>query len=205
MNKWWVTGAVALLTVVGALYLVNSSSSKNQNGAAAGDSRLPGLLVGNAPWPENQDKLSDRLRVIGLPALPRESTVFHLHQHIDITIDGKPVAIPADIGIDANGQFIAPIHTHDASAIIHVESPTEERFTLGDFFDVWGVRFSNDCLGGYCRDANHLLNVYSNGKLVSGNVRDLELTEHQELAVAYGLVTELTNPATSTFAFPAGY
>jgi hypothetical protein len=44
----------------------------------------------------------------------------------------------------------SPIHTHDTSGIVHIESPTVRPFTLGQFFDVWGVRFTSDCIGGDC-------------------------------------------------------
>jgi hypothetical protein len=34
----------------------------------------------------------------------------------------------------------SPLHTHDTSGIIHVESPTVRSFTLGEFVDLWGGR-----------------------------------------------------------------
>jgi hypothetical protein len=37
--------------------------------------------------------------------------------------------VPALIGIGPVGNFLTEIHTHDASGIIYVESPTETNFT----------------------------------------------------------------------------
>src|SRR5205823_14298698 len=47
------------------------------------------------------------------------------------------VTIPANMGISSAPKFISPLHTHDATGVVHVESPTIETFTLGQFFDVW--------------------------------------------------------------------
>jgi hypothetical protein len=46
--------------------------------------------------------------------------------------------VPANIGIDEQAGYLTSLHTHDATGIIHVESPTRRSFNLGDFFDVWG-------------------------------------------------------------------
>jgi hypothetical protein len=65
--------------------------------------------------------------------------VAHIHQHLDIYVDGRKVPVPALIGIDPAAGF-APLHVHDTSGVIHVESPTVRSYTLGEFFAVWGVR-----------------------------------------------------------------
>jgi hypothetical protein len=68
--------------------------------------------------------LAARLRAIGLPPLrPAEGTAVHIHQHLDLYVDGAKAPVPAGIGIDPAVGF-APLHTHDASGVIHVESPT---------------------------------------------------------------------------------
>ncbi len=33
---------------------------------------------------------------------------------------------------------MAPLHTHDASGIIHVESSVKRNYTLGEFLNIWG-------------------------------------------------------------------
>ena len=42
-------------------------------------------------------------------------------------------------------QGMSPLHTHDSSGTIHVESSVERDYTLGEFLDVWGgLDTSND-------------------------------------------------------------
>src|SRR5881396_2786681 len=133
------TRVVIVLAVLGAaagvLILTRSSSPK----------------TGPAPWPANTDKLKVRLSALGLPALSAEGTTLHIHQHLDLYVNGTKQVVPAQIGILTSPHVVfSPLHTHDTTGIIHVESPTVRSFTLGEFFDVWGVRFTPTCLGGYC-------------------------------------------------------
>src|SRR5439155_474484 len=86
----------------------------------------------------------------------------HIHSHLDIYVNGSPVTVPAAIGIVdpvpdpdegiASATFIySPLHTHDASGIIHVEASAPPlTMTLGQFFDVWQVRLGGGCLGATC-------------------------------------------------------
>ena len=132
--------------------------------------RLDGLQTGPFPWHAGWAHLAQRLRAIGLPALSEEGQVMHIHEHLDVRVDGRAVAVPATIGfgidVDQKVKFISPLHTHDTDGIIHVESPARRVFTLGDFFDVWGLRFSASCLGSYCAHGDARVRVYVNGRLV---------------------------------------
>jgi hypothetical protein len=168
---------------------------------------LPGILTGPPPWQANTDALRPRLQAIGLPALSSQGTALHIHQHLDLYVAGKRVTIPADIGIvqTASGVLFSPIHTHDTSGIIHVESPTVRPFTLGEFFDVWGVRFTPDCIGGYCNNPNAVLRTYVNGHLVTGDPAAIRLTSHGEIVLTYGTHAQLPLPIPSAYTFPIGY
>ena len=109
--------------------------------------------------------------------------------------------MPANIGIDPS-VGIAVLHTHDDTGVIHVESPVERDFPLGNFFDVWGVRLSDTCIGGYCNDDIRTLRVYVDGKPATVDVRDVVLTEHKEIAMAYGAESEPPKPIPSSCEFP---
>jgi len=167
---------------------------------------FPGELAGPAPWPANVGRLRARLAAIGLAALPAMGTRLHIHQHLDLYVKGRHVTVPAGIGIGvyARPVYFSPLHTHDATGVVHVESPIVKTFTLGQFFAVWGVRFTPRCLGGYCARGPDRLRVYSDGKLVTGDPRALPLREHQEIVVAYGTKAEVPKPVPSSYAFPAG-
>lgn len=217
-KKW-----ILILTGVGILGLgyfiysqgTPSSSSSSQDSSSdkpivATDSAtinpdsLPGIQTGQISWVAEIDHLKARLDAIGLPALSAEGTVLHIHQHIDIYIDGQHFIVPAGVGINETDQFISPIHTHDSTGIIHVESPVKQTFYLGQFFDIWGVKFTNMCIGGYYNQDDKKLQVFVNGKEYMGNLRDLALSAHQEIVVTYGTSTELPSPIPSNYTFPLG-
>ena len=167
--------------------------------------QLPGIETGSVPWYPEIAHLRARLADIGLPALGAEGTALHIHQHLDLLINGSTVPIPAGIGIDEAAGFISPVHTHDTSGIIHVESDVVRDFTLGEFFDIWGVRFTKDSIGGYTASAASTLAVYANGSLVMGDPRNLVLTEHQEIVIEYGTKKEMLTTVPASYTFPAGY
>jgi hypothetical protein len=160
---------------------------------------LPGVLTTPPPWSANGDKLQLRLRAIGLDPLTQEGQVVHIHQHLDIFVNGKKEPVPANIGI-YDGQFLTELHTHDATGIMHVESPTKRTFDLAQFMGVWGVRFTSSCIGGYCKELTPW-RVYVNGKPYAGDPRALQLKAHQEIVFVIG-----TPPAKipSSYKFPAG-
>jgi hypothetical protein len=174
--------------------------------AAASSSHLPGLMTGKAPWgPNDGPGLKARLEAIGLDALPREALKLHIHQRMAVLVNGRFVPIPPGIGIDAKGKFITELHTHDASGIIHVESPVDRKFTLGQFFDVWGLRFSSRCLGGYCAKGRRQVMVWTNARRVRTDPRKIPLTERLSIVVAYGTPDSVPRPIPPHFPFPKGY
>lgn len=200
---------IALVAIVGVLvgiFLIgggNSDNSSRQQATKANNNQdnLPGLLTGDAPWGRNTDKLKARLEAIGLPALPREAVDFHIHQHLDIYVNGKPVEVPPEIGINEQEGFISELHTHDTRGVIHVESPQKQDFFLGQFMDIWGVRFDRNQLGGYAASGDKKLRVYVNGQPFGGDPRQLKLEGRQEIAIVYGTDAEIPNPVPATFAF----
>ena len=165
---------------------------------------LPGLQTGNAPWIAEITHLRERLLAIGLPALSSEGSALHIHQHLDIMVRGKRVEVPPMIGINEKEQFISSIHVHDATSIIHIESPTIRQYTLGQFFDIWGVRFTASQIGGYSANGKEKLRVFVNGKEIKGNPRAIILQSHQEIVVVFGANKDLPVPMPSSFSFPPG-
>lgn len=81
-----------------------------------------------------------------------ETTTLHVHPWLRIWIETTPgskynITIPTAVGIlnpstsnglTGGGSCFEPLHTHDASGIIHVESgSTGDKYSLGDLFNVW--------------------------------------------------------------------
>lgn len=82
--------------------------------------------------------------------VPNQSLVIHIHPWLQIVINGKNVTIPSDVGITsgASGSCLEPMHTHDASGIIHIESITNTNYTLGKFFQIWNVTYGSVSFNG---------------------------------------------------------
>jgi hypothetical protein len=198
----WLLVGVAALAVIAAIVagvLLTRGGSDSTAANVPNQSDLPGLQTGPAPWTAGLDTLPDRLDPVGVHALSNEGQVLHIHQHLDVFVNGKHEPVPQAVGI-YDGQFLTELHTHDATGIIHVESPVAKHFDLGQFFGVWGVRLNGDCVGGYCRQVTPWT-VYVNGRPYTGNPAELNLSEHQEIAFVIG-----TPPKTipSKYKFPPG-
>jgi hypothetical protein len=167
--------------------------------------KLPGILQTPPPWPANNaDRtLQLRLRAIGLDPLTAEGQVVHIHQHLDLYVDGKPVTVPAQIGISATQAFISDLHTHDATGIMHVESPTAASFSLGQFFAVWGVRLDAKCIGSLCAAGDKRLSVWVDGKPLADDPTRIVLAEHQVIVLAFGTPAQDPSPVPKTYDFAA--
>ena len=161
-----------------------TSSVPTGSGGTAGPSASPVLSTGSAPWPVPDGEVA-RIAAAGLPALSQEQLAYHIHAHLDIIVDGKSEPVPAEIGIDPQAQLISPVHTHDATGVIHIESPDRRTFTLGQFFTEWGVLFNESCVGGYCSPQTPI-GVYVDGHQFSGDPSTIELKAHEEIALVIG-------------------
>src|SRR5919201_4265340 len=163
-------------------------------GGGSSKPSLPGMLTSNAPWPANGDRALTRANDINLP---REGTTYHVHALLQIYIHGKLIPVPQDVGLE--GSTFAPLHTHDTSGIIHMESVRPFPFTLGDFFDVWGVRLTDRCIGSYCSNSNDFLAVYVNGKAQAASPRSIRLGQHEDVVLTFGTSSELPKPIPKTY------
>ena len=210
----------AALLAIGLLLVAGCGGSDDEGGAqtttpasAAGFelgpafgsiAALPGALESAPPWGANNGaSLQRRLREIGLQPLREEGQVVHLHQHLDLYVDGEKVTVPAQIGIDAADAFISDLHTHDTNGIMHVESPTQRSFSLGQFFAVWGLPLSADCIGSLCDEGAKQLRVWINGDEVTADPTRVVLEEHQEIVIAYGTAAQVPDPVPERFDFAA--
>jgi hypothetical protein len=123
-----------------------------------------------------------------------EYTVFHVHAHLNIFVDGHPLTVPAFIGIEDN-TCLYWLHTHTPDGVIHIESPQERGFALGQFFDIW----QSTSTGMPPTDRAPI--IYVNGQVVTTSLKDTPLHAHDEIVLVYG------NPPTnipSFYQFPEG-
>jgi hypothetical protein len=138
------------------------------------------------PWPAPVHPLANAKNA-GLRVNSAETLAEHFHAHLDILVGGKPVTVPADIGIDTTQGQLAELHTHDTTGVIHIEAPDKKhRFVLGQVFAEWDVRLDATHLGGLTAGNGTSLRAYVDGKLAKGNPAGIELKPHEEIALVYG-------------------
>jgi hypothetical protein len=148
-------------------------------------------------------------KVDGIGCDTSEQTLFHIHAHLTLFVNGTPRQVPAGIGIPgaqaqnspqgpfiSNGKCFYWLHTHAADGIVHIESPVHRTFALGDFFDEWGQPLGTGQAGPA---KGHVTAIY-NGKLYRGNPRDIPLSSHAQIQLDVG--TPLVAPESITW--PSG-
>lgn len=88
----------------------------------------------------------------------------HWHPELSVYIKGVKQEIPANIGIGVTHQ---PIHTHDATGVIHLEIQgrvTKDDIKLGRFFKIWDKQFNSNCIFNSCNGPDGKMKMLVNGK-----------------------------------------
>jgi hypothetical protein len=198
---WVVAGAVliAAIAIVAAIVFTRGDSSGSGGTPSVVQDRLSNDKVDFAvegTWQPNYDNLAGAISALNLP--PAGNTT-HYHSHITMYVDGQKVLIPQNIGIDEVTQTLSPIHTHDTKGVIHIESDTAD-FTsnLQNVFDIWGVRFDSQCIGGYCDGVKMWVNGKPNDQL-----GDYVMNPHDAITIVEGAPPPGFKPDQS-YKFPAG-
>jgi hypothetical protein len=133
--------------------------------------------------------------VDGISCGPTEQLAYHIHAHLTVYAGGQPRSLPGGIGIPgssvvqtsegpvaAGGQCIYWLHTHAPDGIIHVESPTERVYTLGNFFDEWHQPLSSTQVAGVAGKVTALVN----GKPWTGSPTKIPLLPHAVIQLDVG-------------------
>jgi hypothetical protein len=211
-RRLWLAAAGAAVVViaaaVGITLAVTGGSSGNglplaalstlgnlQPAPAAGPAGPEGIPVPSGAALAGTSTAATGQAVDGISCQTAEQTVFHIHAHLTVFVNGSARQIPAAIGIPgaqatqtAQGPFIESgtcfywLHTHAPDGIIHIESPVQRTYTLGNFFDEWGQTLSSDQVGPV---KGHVVAIY-NGQVYTGNPRDIPLTAHAQIQLQIG-------------------
>jgi hypothetical protein len=205
MKPW----SAALLVLMLAL----AGCGGGKKDAVAPAKAAPTPAKGAAPWPAPADAVK-LTRKAGLTPETHEFVFLHVHAHLDVFVNGKPVLVPAGIGIDVanpavqrlqanDGSIgyggisppcaqpcISPLHTHFIDGVLHTEAKENQFNTLGELFTEWNVKLTPTCVGGYCKPIAPFT-VYVDGTPFHGDPRTIELQDRREIAVVIG-----TPPAT---------
>ncbi len=107
------------------------------------------LLGGGLAYLAYSFESGSTLQGFSFPCAGSEGTAIHIHPYIQIIINGQNVTVPAGIGIVNSGTCFEPVHVHDNSGIIHVESPnTNTQYTLAQFFQIWNATYHGVAVNG---------------------------------------------------------
>ena len=93
--------------------------------------------------------------------------------------------VPNNIGIDQGKGFLSSLHTHDEKGVVHMEAVEPYPFTLGQFFTIWGVKFTRDQIGAYRAGNGLVLETYVNGKKVP-NGPAVRMKQSDRVVVGFG-------------------
>jgi len=186
-------GALLLALIV---YLTITSLQQSTPGAAA-------LIKGTGTY----TTAADGTPRDGMSCLGSEGASEHIHMYLAVYIDGIQYQVPGGTGI-VNSTCFYPLHVHTDSGdenIIHEESPNNDTYTLGAFFDIWGQPLSRTKALNYTADATHKLvfvTIDGNGHktTVTGNPLDIKLSEHETIYILYNSPNVTPTPFTKWLA-----
>jgi hypothetical protein len=137
----------------------------------------------------------------GIQCQTNEQVTVHVHTHLTVYVNGQARVIPYGIGIPgfqaeqtSAGPYVGTgncfywLHAHANDGIIHIESPsTTQMFTLGQFFDLWGIPLSSTQVGPatgkvtvFFTSPGHKTGIYT------GDPRNLPLGNHYEIQLDVG-------------------
>jgi hypothetical protein len=165
---------------------------------------ISGNRLGKSVFPFGDTRIGGTgAPVDGITCDTMEGSVYHVHSHLALFVNGTQIAIPQYIGVVPSAigtPCLYWLHTHDAEGIIHIESPefaspSGGPFTLGNLFDIWG----------WPLDANNIahfqgpVTAYVNGGKYDGDPRTIPLGPHQLITLEIG--QPVTPPS---YTFPAG-
>jgi len=195
--------AVVVLIAVFVVFFTLKSGKSNAGGGLPPGADTNTQLLANTASQATGDAVD------GVQSNSNEQVLFHVHAHLAMYVNGTPKLLPYGVGIvppyqlqqTPNGPFVASgtkfywLHTHDETGVIHIESPVQRTFTLGNFFDLWHQTLSTNQIG----PNKGKITAFVNGKAYAGNPRDIPLTAHNVIQLDLGSVVPF-----STYNFPQG-
>lgn len=177
---------------------------------------LVGCTAATQTSPSSAPQLNTTVRsleegqvVDGIPCLTTETPVHHTHVHLRILYRGADIAVPAGIGVgrpwgtDATGFIVtgacfAWIHVHDTTGVVHIVTPEEKTFTLGQLFELWGQPLGPGSALGY----DGSLVVLVNGQRIDGDPRAVMLRNLANIVLELGTPPAVRPPALYDFGVP---
>ena len=172
------------------------------------------IIGANAKHPAAGLQAATGQTVDNISCTTGEQLTVHYHADLQIYVDGKLQTVPEGIGIvlpdgtnsphlTSNGatSCIYSLHTHDSTGIVHIESPDNRSYTLGNLFDIWGQHLSTTQFLGHKVDATHKLSVITYDatgakRVVTGDPSKVVMSAHETVVIQYNSPAELGSPYT---------
>jgi hypothetical protein len=183
--------ALAVAVALG-LALQSCGGAATKPAAAAGPE---GIAVETGPALAPASTAVDGAPVQGIRCEASEQVAYHIHSHLLVFVNGQPRKLPYGIGLVAPvvedtglGTFASAsrcyywLHVHADDGIIHIESPTQQTYTLGQFFALWRQPLSSGAVG----PATGAVTAYVNGQPFTGDPGTIPLTNHQDIQLDVG-------------------
>jgi hypothetical protein len=171
-----------------------TSSSSSSSSGSQGQLGFEGIPIQNgaAVAPASTTQTGT---VNGIQCGSKEELAYHIHAHLAVFDNGQARSVPGGIGIPGSqvvqttegpvasgGQCIYWLHTHAPDGVIHIESPTQRIYSLGDFFDEWHQPLSATQVG----DVKGKVSAIVNGKPWTKSIRAIPLNPHQVIQLNVG-------------------
>lgn len=191
---------VVAVLLVGVGVLVVVLITRSSPGTATTATTVPsggpeGISLEAGPVLASATTAATGQTVDGIQCDASEHVAYHIHTHLSIFVDGTPRAVPAGIGIvtpiaqpTAKGAFDGAsrcyywLHVHAQDGVIHIESPTEQLYTLGQFFDEWQQPLNANQVG----PAAGPVTAFVNGRHYDGDPRSIPLGSREDIQLDVG-------------------
>ena len=196
----WPWALALSIVIVGGVALIALGGGSGSSSSGSGGSNGP-LLATVASF--DNASPGPNTTIDGIKCETSEQLLFHVHSHLAIFVNGQQRSIPMGIGIapprqteaGATGTFVVAgtcfywLHAHTSDGIIHIESPIQRTYTLGNYFDIWHQPLSPTQVG----PAHGPVTAYRNGQLVTGSPRDITIGAHVVIQLDVGTKVPFKN------------
>jgi len=119
-----------------------------------------------------------------------------VHAHLGVYVDGKQETVPQGIGSNATKPCIYWLHSHTPDGVMHIEAPSQQAFTLGQYFDIWAQPLTTSQVAS----ATGPVTAFVDGQPYTGDPRAIPIGDHTLVQLNVGA----GNPDAKPFTFPAG-
>lgn len=187
LTAWW-PGAVTITATADGV----SGTTQLAVDSGAVIAIQPDTVIGKVTFPQGDAPQGAQGSVVdSMTCRTSSAGVYHIHMHLSLFVNGQQIAIPLGIGmldpVTTHGFAFQnrchyALHTHDASGVLHDQSPTPGPHTLGEFFDVWGEPLSATNVAGF----QGSVIAFVNGKRYTGDLRAITFVPHMQITLEVG-------------------